>query len=244
MHKEEKGKGKQKSSRTLLDALASAIDGTNGEEVTRLAAEFNNSFGHLVRASIEAESAQGDEERDSRGETNVNPTAKCSQTPKMPSKCKSRDRKREPTREDITKETVGEKTRDEGDTLPSSSEESDVKKPQKKKKKRNASKKKQSNHSDSSPDSDPSSDSSSSGDDSSDDSSLEQEAELCYEITEFESADLPDLPEKWDKGFRKLRSYVPLTLFNTALLESFYDDDGETESVNKSTKSKSSLKVL
>lgn len=72
----------------------------------------------------------------------------------------------------------------------------------------------------------------------------EEEALLCYEIADFESADLPDLPDKWDKGFRKLRSYVPLTLFNTALIESFHDDEVDLKSKDKSAKSKSSLKAL
>lgn len=72
----------------------------------------------------------------------------------------------------------------------------------------------------------------------------DEEAELCYETTEFDSANLPDLPDKWDKGFRKLRSYVPLTLFNTALLESFHDEEVDPRQRDKSAKSKSSLKAL
>lgn len=77
-----------------------------------------------------------------------------------------------------------------------------------------------------------------------DDSSRAEDAELCYEITDFESADLPDLPEKWDKGFQKLRSYGPLTLFKTSLLEGFQDDDGESTAKGKPERSKSSLKQL
>lgn len=71
-----------------------------------------------------------------------------------------------------------------------------------------------------------------------------EEAELCYKITDFESADLPDLPDKWDKSFRKLRSYVPLTIFKSTLIESFHDDDGEPKAKTKIERSKSTLKLL
>lgn len=235
----------------MLEALASAIDGTNGEEAARLAAEFNASFGHLVRASVEAESVQGPEERIEPDGVSRAPTSTNIQTQKTPVTYKTREKTTEPALESITKERNKRKekeeekaAREEIDTPPSSSDESEARKPKKKKKKRNASKKRQANDSDSSSSSEPSTDSSSSCDDSSDNSSRGEEAELCYEITEFESADLPDLPDRWDKGFKKLRSYVPLTLFNTALLESFYDDEGEIKSGNKSAKSKSSLKSL
>lgn len=59
-----KGIGKRSDSRTLLESLARAIDGTDAVEASRLADEFNNSFGHLVRASVDAESIrEGGEEQ-------------------------------------------------------------------------------------------------------------------------------------------------------------------------------------
>lgn len=79
---------------------------------------------------------------------------------------------------------------------------------------------------------------------SSDDSEAVEKAELCYDITDFDSADLPDLPDQWDKGFKKLCSYVPLTLFKTSLLESYYDDKKEQKLKDKSDLSKTSLKTL
>lgn len=235
-------KGKQKSSRTLLEALALAINGTNGQEATRLAEEFNSSFGHLVRASVEAESMQGDKIENRAEPTKIHSSAKSAQGQNPAARNKAIDRKRETLLECITEDVVREKEAEEGGSSPPSPDESDVKKPKKKKKKKNASVKKQSRDSDSASISDHSSNSSSSEDSSSDDLSQAEDAELCYEITEFKSADLPDLLGRWDKGFRKLRSYVPLTLFNTALLESFYDDEGETKTSAKSAKSKSSLK--
>lgn len=225
----EKGKGKQESSRTLLEALAMAIDGTNQEEAVRLAAEFNNSFGHLVRASVEAESARGNgREEDSE----------------VPLVAPRREDNRDwaPMTPADSVKAPAEKRRVD---VPSSSEDSDKRKPRKKKSRKCAYKKKHSQNSDLSPGSDDSLETSSSLDESSlTDSSQEEEAELCYEITDFESADLPDLPDKWDKGFKKLISYVPLTLFNPALLESFYDDDGDTRERVKTSKLKNSLKTL
>lgn len=109
----------------------------------------------------------------------------------------------------------------------------------KKKKRRPHGKKRNKNGSDPPLDSSPSSDTSSSLDDeTSDDSSAADKAELCYEIAEFESADLPDLPDKWDKGFRKLRAYVPLTLFKQSLLEGFHDEDIDQKAKDKSAISK------
>lgn len=226
--KEPKGKGKQQDSRTLLEALAQAIDGTNEEDAVRLAEEFNNSFGHLVRASVDVESV--------RGETAA-PTAEG--TPRrQPVGEKKRAKPVKEPEIDLLNPTNG------GDGSPPSSDDSDVKKPRKKKAKKNASKKKRSKQSESSSSSDDTSSKSSPYDSDSDVSSQEEDAELCYEVTDFESADLPDLPDRWDKGFKKLRSYVPLTLFNPALLESFHKQDGDQKDKSKSAKSKSSLKAL
>lgn len=132
-------------------------------------------------------------------------------------------------------------------TGPSSSEDSDVSSPKKKKSKKKHQKKKRpspslssSSTSSSSEDSKTSSSDSSSSVDSDD----EENAELCYDVTEFQLADLPDLPDKWDKGFKKLRSYVPLTLFRISLLEAYYDDEKEVKAKDKLDWSKSSLKNL
>lgn len=46
----------------MLEALACAIDGTDEVETMRLAAEFNSSFGNLVRASISTESVAAQED--------------------------------------------------------------------------------------------------------------------------------------------------------------------------------------
>lgn len=56
-----KGKGKKKTleSQTLIEALARAIDGTDKTETLRLAKEFNQSLGHVVRASVGVESVKG-----------------------------------------------------------------------------------------------------------------------------------------------------------------------------------------
>lgn len=59
---EEKGKRPQSNTRTLLEALATAIDGTDAEETMRLAAEFNNAFRSLVRASVSTESEAAEED--------------------------------------------------------------------------------------------------------------------------------------------------------------------------------------
>lgn len=132
-----------------------------------------------------------------------------------------------------------------GDVETASSKESNVTKPEKKKNRRDASRKKQPKDLFSKSSSEDSSGFSSSSDGSSSDSSSEEEeAELCYEVTEFESADLPALPDKWDRGFRKLRLYVPLMLFNPALLESFYDDEGNNKDKFRMSKLKGSLKTL
>lgn len=58
-----KGKSKESQSRILLDALAKAIDGTDAAETMRLAAEFNSSFGDLVRASAGTEPDAGHGDR-------------------------------------------------------------------------------------------------------------------------------------------------------------------------------------
>lgn len=229
-----KGKGKQNSSRTLLEALAQAIDGTNEDEAVRLAAEFNDSFGHLVRASVDVESVRGSVRGRDDNDGHDSPIEVVRRGPE-----KVLERQRDETRGNLS-------TAEEKDVLLVSSDDSDVTRPKKKKSRKNNSKKKRSKTTDppSSSDHSSSSSSSSTSDSSSDDSSQVEDAELCYEITEFGSADLPDLPEKWDKGFRKLRSYVPLTLFNPALLESFYEEEGEGKDKTKSGKSKSSLKLL
>lgn len=251
-HHEGGGKGKrpQSSSSTLLEALAKAIDGTDEEEAVRLAAKFNNAFGHLVRASVEAESVQGGDNDDllvpdTRVEIparNKPPIQRGKQRTDMLDKIVEEDSR---DVEEVPKAQEREKSpKRQIRPSPPSSETSDVKKQKDRRKKKKVSKKKQPDSSDSSSSLDPLSDSSSSGEDSKDSSSDEEDAELCYEVTEFESADLPDLPDKWDKGFKKLRSYVPLTLFNTALLETFHDEEGDPKSKEKSAKSKSSLKAL
>lgn len=127
-----------------------------------------------------------------------------------------------------------------------SSEGSDTPRPRKKKSKKSKSKKKKNKESSSSssPSSSEDSTSSSSESSSSEDSDDQERAELTYDVTEFESADLPDLPDRWDKGFKRLRSYVPVTLFKMALLESYYDDEKEQKAKDKSEWSKSALKNL
>lgn len=234
------GKDKQRSSRDLLEALAAAIEGTNDEEVARLTVQFNTSYGDLLRSTEGEKPVQKENHRTGAEPIMIEPQRESGGARKRP------QRNNDTSLDDVRE--VGlerEIRRGGGDTSPLPSDQSDVKEPKKKKKKKNSSKKKQPKDSDSSSSSDHSSDSSSSSEDSSsDDSSQVQDAELVYEITEFESADLPDLPDKWDKGFRKLRSYVPLTLFNTALLESLYDEEGENKSATKTSKLKSSLKNL
>lgn len=240
----DKGKRKQFNSQSLLEALARAIDGTDQEEAVRLAAEFNDSFGHMVRASVEAESV-----RDEIEAQEIEQSCQNKPVSRAPEVTGEREEKKKET--NLRKEMILPQGRDPDEArsksrrerAPTSSECSDVRKPRKKKNRRSARKKPSSDSSPSS-DSDHSSDSDSSSDDSSGESSLEEDAELCYEITDFESADLPDLPDKWDKGFKKLRSYVPLTLFNPTLLESFYEEDGESKDKSKLAKMKSSLKLL
>lgn len=196
--------------------MAQAIDGTDESEAIRLAAEFNNSFGHLIRASVDVESVQGDHTSVNRSEGRR--TRRQSEQQEMEDG-RGRYGLTRPSQAPANPELgMGTRVRE---APSSSSEDLDVKKLKKKKSKKGPSIKKTPKSSDSSSDSDHSSSSPSSDSDDSDDSSRVEEAELCYEITDFESADLPDLPEKWDKGFRKLRSYVPLTLFKTTLLESF-----------------------
>lgn len=250
----ERAKNPRSNSSTLLEALAKAIDGTDEQEAVRLAAEFNDAFGHLVRASVEVESVQGaiqDELLVPDTHVGSSYKTKASQKPTRSPKLQRALAKQEDSAgEDLPAAPVNVVNKTPKNLKRSirhsspSSEGSDVKKHREKKKKKKAPKKKQPNSSDSSSSSDPPSDTSSSEDGSSDTSSEDEDAELCYEITDFDSADLPDLPEKWDKGFRKLRSYVPLTLFNPALLESFHDEEGDPKAKEKLAKSKSSLKAL
>lgn len=243
---------KAQSCTTLLEALAKAIDGTNGSEAIRLAADFNDSFGHLVQASVEEESVHEEPERnilvpDTPAPTPLRKENKTKGSGRNERKIETareiRNMEEEEADEEV-KRTEHMKSRKRQDSSSQSSDDSDVKKPKKKKKKKTSSKKKSTKVSDSSSSSDPSSETSSSGDSSSKSTSEGEDAELCYEITEFESADLPDLPDKWDRGFRKLRSYVPLMLFDKNLIESLHDEDAETKQKIKSDKLKSSLKIL
>lgn len=143
----------------MLEALAAAIDGTNGEEAARLAAEFNDSFGNLVRASVEVESVCGERPR-TEAETEVPCDPRnSSNAQKITDRSKARERKREVKLDNTVEEVTRGLAGNESDTTPPSSDESDVKKPKKKKKKRNVSKKKHSRDSSSSPNSDHSSDS-------------------------------------------------------------------------------------
>lgn len=163
--KEEKGKGKQATSRTLLEALAKAIDSTNKEEVVRLAAEFNDSFRHLVRASVDAESIRGngkDGDKDQSPEKSKL---------KMPIHQQSLNDTIQEMDSGDTREfgkKPGERRREEE---PMSSEDSEVRKPKKKKNKKNAPRKKHSKSSDSNSSSEYLSELSSSSDESSSDSS-------------------------------------------------------------------------
>lgn len=231
-----KGKGKQSTSRTLLDALATAIDGTDAEETMRLAAEFNNSFGDLVRASVSPESEAGKDDltllgsfgpaalagaaakqsstlkpKSKTGIVSKNkPVATKSQAevipvvqedigtfanPQIGNEALKRDHRESVT---VSKSKKNKKGRD------SSSEGSDESKPQKKKHKKKSLKKKKQPDFSSSSSSLSDTDSTSSDSDSSLDSDDTEKAELCYDITDFQSADLPDLPDNWDKGFKKL----------------------------------------
>lgn len=124
----------QSSSSTLLEALAKAIDGADEGEAVRLAAEFNNAFGHLVRASVEAESQQGDE-----NENLLVPDSQVNATPytKHPT---HREKKRAEVLERITEEdsrdnnlpnteqAIGITPKRSKHPAPTSSEDSDVKK--------------------------------------------------------------------------------------------------------------------
>lgn len=242
----DKGKRVASSSKTLLEALATAIDGTDEAETRRLAAEFNDSFGEYVRASVGVESVMGDDKAE--GERPRTNTVLEPPTQTLADSSGKRSVK-------VVKEVVPISSSDETDSPVAkkkkrpedqSSDDSQKGKPTKKKKKSSSLRRKSKKKKEEIPSSDPSSDSDSSStdEDSSEDSSEVDRAELCYDITDFESADLPDLPERWDKGFRKLRSYVPLTLFRPALLESFHDDDVDLKTKDKSALSKSSLKAL
>lgn len=267
------GNEQPSSSRTLLDALATAIDGTDAAETMRLAAEFNDSFGSLVRASIAPESEAGqDDIALLRGfgpagqvKTKVKHTASNvakeevdTVTKNQPEEVAGRPPVEQKRLNDNPKDgqeavfmskngcrgkpgLVGVKKSKKDMGL--SSDDSEVTKPKKKKPKRKPAKK--SKTSDSSSSSNPSSgsESSTSDSDSSQDSEDSEKAELCYDITDFQSADLPDLPHKWDKGFKRLRSYVPLTLFRTSLLENYYDDEKGQKIKDKLELSKSSLKM-
>lgn len=229
---------KESSSRTLLEALASAIDGTDEAETRRLAAEFNDSFGKHVRASIGVESVNGDSDGTSLGQRNP-PIPVVSSIARKPALGVEPN---DGTERHAARTTVKSVTSKKKASV--SSDGSDSQKYKKKKKRLTSSRKKNTKVSESSSDSSSMSDSSIPSDESSVESSDVDRAELCYDITDFESADLPDLPDKWDKGFRKLRTYVPLTLFRPALLESFHEDDVEMKTKDKSALSKVWMKAL
>lgn len=61
-------------------------------------------------------------------------------------------------------------------------------------------------------------DSSDSSDSSSDSSDSEHETDS--ECNPFSSCDLPDLPTKWDRSFKKMNSYVPLSIFKRSYINS------------------------
>lgn len=250
----------------LLEALASAIDGTDVKETMRLAAEFNESFGDLVRASVspesdiapeEGRSLTRDDEQNHRTDQVNRPMLKenrvemanSAENGQRPKKCDDAPKQGKKNKlienmVEIREETdVPRVKRKERDPDPSS-DESVVLKSKKKKNKRKARKRKNESLSDPPSDSSSNSDSASSEDDDSDDSDEADKAELCYDVTNFESADLPDLPDKWDKGFRKLRSYVPLSLFKASVIESYHEEDSSKKSKEKSETSKNSLKTL
>lgn len=249
-----------------------AIEGTDAAEVKRLAAELSNSLGTDARApmgpespsdnadaillkgfgpegqgkSLASQSSQVDTTNKRDGVSNlqsysapitVNST-QCELT-SLDDRQKAKPKSKADCRVEIGEMQPTKNKRDDG----SSSEDSGVPRPRRKKSKRKSSKKKKPSDSSSSSDSSSESSSSSSESDSSQDSEDADKAELVYDITDFQSADLPDLPDKWDEGFRKLRSYVPLTLFRTALLENYYDDEVESKIKDKSEFSKSSLKT-
>ncbi|KAH9821624.1 hypothetical protein DFH28DRAFT_1217530 [Melampsora americana] len=81
-------------------------------------------------------------------------------------------------------------------------------------------------------------------DESLDGSSEIEKAELDHAITDFQLAKLPELPDNWDKGFRKLTADIPLILLRTSLLESYHDEDFDQKVKDKSDISKTSLKLL
>lgn len=234
----------------MLEALATAIDGTDEVETRRLAAEFNDSFGEYVRASVGVESVAGEERAE-----NENPPTVTVLEPGNRRSAVAAGQDRESRKRNLKKarDAVVISSSDESDTpepkklkqdSSQSSDDSSMKKSKKKKRKANRSKKNVEKERENVPSSESSSDQTSDDDDSSEDSSDVDRAELCYDITDFESADLPDLPDKWDKGFRKLRAYVPLTLFRPTLLESFHEDEVDLKNKEKSSLSKSSLKAL
>lgn len=252
----------------LLEALAAAIDGTDTIEIARLAAELNSSFGSIVKnsAGTQPEISQGDinllrsigpvsstsqpsgsgpqtskERLLTRGELRSDhpPRAEMTVIPKSKNKrpqthveVLSSDEPQDPD-EHKQKKTMRDHS--------SASEESESKKSKRRAARRKLLKKKKKSASE---ESSSETSSSSSEDNTSDDSVDEDNAEMCYDITNFDSADLPDLPDKWDKGFRKLCSYVPLSLFKPSLLESYHDDDKIQSAKDKSDLSKSSLKAI
>lgn len=212
--KGDKGKSRQSDSRTLLEALAAAIDGTDVQETMRLAAEFNSSFGDLVRASIGPESVVAPEEELRRDTTQRNTheawhnnllASKASQAVETENTVEAPkdDKKGKPRRSGRAEAPEEAEILDEADTkaaIPrtkkkmrepdSSSDDSSNLKPKKKKNKRKAQRKKDDHRSDSSSASPSDSGSTSSEDDDSDDSDDDEKAELCYDVTNFESADL------------------------------------------------------
>lgn len=227
----EKGTKKRSEGQTLLQALAKAIDDTDENETLRLAKEFTQSFGHENRVLVGAESTRQNGADGTSGRMGRQTQQRMDRTLES----------LEPAPLAEVAEVVGE--RKKRNDSPPSSDSSDSDKPKKKKKKRSSRKKKARKDSEESLSSSDSSDTSSSEGDSTTGSSDVEDAELCYEVTDFESADLPDLPEKWDKNFSKLRSYVPLSLFKSALLDSYYDDELDQKTKDKSELSKTSLKL-
>lgn len=57
--KDQKDREEKRKSNTLIEGLANAINGSDEREAKRIAEEFNNYFGTLVRASVDVESVQG-----------------------------------------------------------------------------------------------------------------------------------------------------------------------------------------
>lgn len=217
----------------MLEALAKAIDGTDEKETRQLAKEFNESFGDIVQASVGVESVQGEGER-------CVPEGSGRQKAMKP---RTGEDKLEIISSGGDSEPVNLKKKKK-DSL-SSSESSDSEKSRKRKgKKRRVAKNKTNKVSKDDLNSSSSSDEFVSEANSSTNSSDAEDAELCYNVTDFESANLPDLPDKWDKGFRKLRSYVPLSLFRTSLIDSYYDEEADQKTKDKLDWSKTSLKLI